>query len=781
MNKKRSIIFVLCAFIILSLGIRVSAGTVTQKLYTISSGNTRVYSNTSLTNGSGWIYGSDEVTVLEITRTYCKVNYPISGGRTKNGYVSTNALFTAVSGKSYASRAKITTYRRPGGSSYGYVSKNDSVLVLGTSGSYTQVRYPVTGGYKFAFIKTTDCKNHVLPTSTPSNSSSNGGANAIPNGWYMVVSGNSDARVLDINNWNRSNGGNLETYTKNNTSNQRFQMIYLNNGYYAIKALHSDRYLHIQDENNKTANVHQWEGCSHNNAQWALKSAGNGYYYLQNRGNGSYLDNSGGRTSPGNNVISYPYNGSNSQKWKFVSTSNGYDEKRSLPDGWYEVRSGNNNSYVWDINAGINSGKNDGANLEIYQRHGGNNQRFYLRYLNNGYYAIMAGHSNKYLHKQNSGYTDNVVQWAGYSTSAIQTQWAIASAGNGYYYVRAKAGNYVDNSGGTVKNGNNVITYMLNGSNAQKWKFVSSGQEDSKLTISGASTPGTLEQGKGFTCKGTISSNYKITKVTVGIWDQNGKQVTATSRTPNSYSYNINSLDGDVHFSYAKPGKNQYKIIATDEKTTKTLVSVWYTVKESQNGPSSYQGPYSGTPQKGSFNGRQFLVFSQNDKNWKNEPYKKGDLNNDGKLENATVGTSACHLLSLVNGTYWLSGKFIDPIWLARYAINGGYRTNGSINMKGLYSDISKNYGSKYGITYQGYSTSFDVLKTNLKKGQIAIGGGMGHVMCIAAYNSGTDKYLILDSYPSSKRDTDKTWYIWKSRSQMTGKFAFSYFYFFSR
>ena len=59
MNKKRSIIFVLCAFIILSLGIRVSAGTVTQKLYTISSGNTRVYSNTGLTNGSGWIYGSD--------------------------------------------------------------------------------------------------------------------------------------------------------------------------------------------------------------------------------------------------------------------------------------------------------------------------------------------------------------------------------------------------------------------------------------------------------------------------------------------------------------------------------------------------------------------------------------------------------------------------------------------------------------------------------------------------------------------------------------------------
>lgn len=96
----------------------------------------------------------------------------------------------------------------------------------------------------------------------------------------------------------------------------------------------------------------------------------------------------------------------------------------------------------------------------------------------------MSGHSNKYLHKQNSGHSENVVQWESYSTSAIQTQWAIASEGNGYYVVRAKAGNYVDNSGATTQNGNNVITYLWNGTNAQKWRFVKTSAPGTETTSS---------------------------------------------------------------------------------------------------------------------------------------------------------------------------------------------------------------------------------------------------------------------------------------------------------
>ena len=84
-----------------------------RKCYTISSGNTTVYSNTGLTR--------------------------------KKGY---------------------TTCTRPGGSSYGYISKGDQVMVLGTSGNYTQVKYPVSGGYKYAFVTKANADKYIINNSS---------------------------------------------------------------------------------------------------------------------------------------------------------------------------------------------------------------------------------------------------------------------------------------------------------------------------------------------------------------------------------------------------------------------------------------------------------------------------------------------------------------------------------------------------------------------------------------------------------------------------------------
>lgn len=46
-----------------SIGNPVKASASTRKCYSISASNTRVYSDTGLTNGKGWIYPNDEITV----------------------------------------------------------------------------------------------------------------------------------------------------------------------------------------------------------------------------------------------------------------------------------------------------------------------------------------------------------------------------------------------------------------------------------------------------------------------------------------------------------------------------------------------------------------------------------------------------------------------------------------------------------------------------------------------------------------------------------------------
>lgn len=145
----------------------------TQKCYLIRNANTTVYSNTALSRRYGTIYGSDELQILSITSRYTKVTYPVSGSRTKTGYIKTSDIFTKTSGNTYTSKAKITTYRRPGGSSYGYIAKGDRVLVLGTYGNYTQVRYPVSGGYKFGFVATSTVNTYIKGNGNSGSSSNN--------------------------------------------------------------------------------------------------------------------------------------------------------------------------------------------------------------------------------------------------------------------------------------------------------------------------------------------------------------------------------------------------------------------------------------------------------------------------------------------------------------------------------------------------------------------------------------------------------------------------------
>jgi hypothetical protein len=141
-----------------------AAGTTT-KTYTINTGNTVVYSNTGLTKKYGTIYASDEITVISITSTYTKVSYPVSRG-TKTGYIKTSSILSATGGNTYTARAKITAYKRPGGASYGYIAKNDKVVVLGTKGNYVQLRYPVSGGYKFAWVSKKDANNYIYQIDT---------------------------------------------------------------------------------------------------------------------------------------------------------------------------------------------------------------------------------------------------------------------------------------------------------------------------------------------------------------------------------------------------------------------------------------------------------------------------------------------------------------------------------------------------------------------------------------------------------------------------------------
>ena len=124
------------------------------KCYTIANSNTTVYSNTALTKKMGTIYPTDELTISQVTDKYVKATYGVTGSsKTKTGYISRSSVMLSTSGSTFTASGKITTYRRNSTSnSYGYIAKGDKCVILGTKGNYTQVKYPVSGGYKIAFV-----------------------------------------------------------------------------------------------------------------------------------------------------------------------------------------------------------------------------------------------------------------------------------------------------------------------------------------------------------------------------------------------------------------------------------------------------------------------------------------------------------------------------------------------------------------------------------------------------------------------------------------------------
>ena len=287
----------------------------TRKCYTISSGNTPVYSNTGLTRKIGTIYGSDQITVNTVKSAYCYVTYPISGNRKKSGYIRTSAILRGTGGSSYKARAKITTYRRPGGASYGYVSNGDTVTVLGVSGSYTQIKYPVSGGYKYGFITTANANNYVYGSSNAVNYST------VANGTYILYSGVGSNRVLDVSGASSAEGTNIQLWESNGSAAQKFNVSKQSDGWYRIANVNGRALDVDKAERRNGANVIQWGWSGATNQRWRFVNAGGGYYYIQSA-LGYYLDVNGAGTANGTNVQIWEKNNTNAQKWKLVSTSN---------------------------------------------------------------------------------------------------------------------------------------------------------------------------------------------------------------------------------------------------------------------------------------------------------------------------------------------------------------------------------------------------------------------------------------------------------------------------
>ena len=348
-------------------------------------------------------------------------------------------------------------------------------------------------------------------------------------GYYNIISKNG-YKAVDVYGAISNNGANVGLYEYHNAHNQRFSFDKISikgtrtiaDGYYLInndinlkKVLDvnygimeekrnveiysnnyslnqkwyieyiSDGYYRILCNKDNTYAL-QFEGNNVNigvykgldNQKWIIKRGSNYFYLITNTGKILSLYN--GSTINGNNINVFDFHGGNSQRFNFIMTADGISEQ-TLKNGIYRISTALNSELFVDVN---NASKINGTNIQLWKKNYSLAQRWKIEYLNNGYYKIV---SLVDLTKSMSvDYSNLNAYLYTYIPLAVNQQWIIKDVGNGYYRIISNSNNkhLTVVMGSSIGNGTNVMLWQGNGGNNQKFKFIPASEETKVIDVS---------------------------------------------------------------------------------------------------------------------------------------------------------------------------------------------------------------------------------------------------------------------------------------------------------
>ncbi|HUM82607.1 MAG TPA: RICIN domain-containing protein [Lachnospiraceae bacterium] len=250
------------------------------------------------------------------------------------------------------------------------------------------------------------------------------------------------------------------------------------------------------------------------NEKFLVTLDSDGTYQLLNEKCGLSLDVSGNSPDNGASVQTYLPNGTTAQKWNFVKNT----------DGTFTILNSTTKKAI-DVPGGTVDFE---KTLQMYSANGSNAQRFYFQEVtavdrqwegNYTIYSQVNGTSvmDVYGGLVNSG--ANVQLWESNGSGAQQFRFIYS--GDGYYrIINMKSGMAVDIDSGSTAAGANIHQFFYNGSNAQLWK-ISSNSDGSVTFLSKAGmaidVSGGLQNNganiQTYSQNGTKAQKWKLSKL----------------------------------------------------------------------------------------------------------------------------------------------------------------------------------------------------------------------------------------------------------------------------
>lgn len=164
-----------------------------------------------------------------------------------------------------------------------------------------------------------------------------------------------------------------------------------------------------------------------------------------------------------------------------------------------------------------------------------------------------------------------------------------------------------------------------------------------------------------------------------------------------------------------------------------------------------------------------FKAFNQNDY----------DYVSYGKY--GTLKSSGCGVVAFMNCVYYLTGKKLDPRFIANYSVNVGARIYGSgTSVRILTQNFVRDYGKEYNLASPGTYGTLSEAKSYVGNGKAVIcgitsGSSAGHFIVLAEYDRSSDCFYILDANPRGVRNTWPDGVGWLSASKLSSLSAWNF------
>ncbi len=372
--------------------------------------------------------------------------YQISSNPESWNVTSTGTKFGGT-GSSYCANLDGTIVLSCSANNNLYINTNNGV------GGFTQISSVLPTGYSRCLLPLNNGRLFLTQAGPP-----NGNMHTVQyadTAIYYKFTNLANGNCIDTYNHTTS-GSDVTQNSSSSSGNQHWTFINLGNGYYKIQNRSNDLYLDSMGRTGNGSICGMWTSSGSYNQQWSI-SRGDGYIKIINRANGLCLD-TGAVTTAGASLQMWANGSSDNQKWI-----------QTVCDGSYRIVNRNSGKAL-DV---YQQSTSDGANVIQWPYNGGNNQKWTIVEAGGGYYRIVNVNSGKDLDVYQSSTADggNVIQWS--HNGGNNQLWQINDLGNGYYSIINKnSGKALDVYQNSTADGGNVVQWSYNSGNNQQWQII---------------------------------------------------------------------------------------------------------------------------------------------------------------------------------------------------------------------------------------------------------------------------------------------------------------------